>query len=132
MDPISIIFAFAMKNPEMAASIAKSTTKPAVVDASKLQMSFADMSKEILKCYHKSARYDVADVVQAPWSRQSQYAAEKSAVVKISFSGMSGSRYEMYVAVMKQGEKFRTAVIQENTVIPYSKKCSFEEWTEAS
>jgi hypothetical protein len=129
MDPVSLALMFFLKHPDMATSMAKSTTKPAVVDVEKAKSSFADLSMEILKCYHKTARYELADVLVTPWSRQGQYSAEKSAVIKIQFTGMSSSRYEMQVAVMKQDEKIRTVVLSENTLVPYNKKCQLEQWS---
>jgi hypothetical protein len=36
--------------------------------------------------------------------------------------------YEMVVAVMAKGNSVRTSAIAENTLVPYNKKCSLEEW----
>ena len=45
------------------------------------------------------------------------------------FSGITTAQYQMLVAVMVKGNSVRTAVIQENTVVPYNKKCELEEWS---
>jgi hypothetical protein len=34
----------------------------------------------------------------------------------------------MVVAVMAKGNSVRSAVIAENTMVPYNKKCPLEEW----
>src|SRR5437867_3650435 len=109
MDPISIALTLLMKNPDAAVSAAKSAERPAVVDTTKMHASFADLSREVLKCYHKTAHFELSDVVQRPWTRQAQYAADNSAVIRIRYTGVSTSRYEMLVAVMVQNSKVRTA-----------------------
>ena len=128
MDPISLILMALAKNPDLAASAAQSMAAPGTVDVAKMQGSLVDLSKGILTCYHKSAKFRQTDIVKTPWERQGQYAAERSAVIKISFSGITTTQYQMLVAVMVKGSSVRTAVIQENTVVPYSKKCELEEW----
>ncbi len=129
MDPLSFALSMFLKNPEMSASVAKTAAAPAVVDVGKMKASFADLSMGILQCYHKTARYQLADVVQTPWPRQGQYSADKSAVIKIQFTGMSNTKYEMLVAVMRQEEKFRTVVISDSAMVPYNKKCQLENWS---
>jgi hypothetical protein len=132
VEPISLILMALAKNPEMATSAAQSMTKPGAVDVAKMQGSLVDLSKGVLTCYHKTAKFRQTDIVKTPWERQGQYGAERSAVIKISFSGMSTNKYEMLVAVMVKGNSVRTAVIDENTVIPYSKKCALEDWASPS
>ena len=117
------------KNPDLAASAAQSMTAPGTVDVAKMQGSLVDLSKGILTCYHKSAKFRQTDIVKTPWERQGQYAAERSAVIMITFSGITTAQYQMLVAVMVKGNSVRTAVIQENTVVPYNKKCELEEWS---
>ena len=129
MDPISLILIALAKNPDLAASAAQSMAAPGMVDVAKMQGSLVDLSKGILTCYHKSAKFRQTDIVKTPWERQGQYAAERSAVIKITFSGITTTQYQMLVAVMVKGNSVRTAVIQENTVVPYNKKCELEEWS---
>ena len=116
----------------MAQSTLRAATAPGVVDLAKMQSSVVDLSKGVLSCYHKTARFQIVDVVQAPWSRQSQYAADNSAVMKIRFSGVSRAQYEMTVAVMVKDNKVRTAVLADNALVPYNRKCQLEEWTGAA
>jgi hypothetical protein len=95
----------------------------------KMQTTFADFSRGVLQCYHRTARYQFADVIQKPWSRQSQYGADNSAVIRIRYVGATGAPYEMVVGVLAKEKQVRTAVLQDNAKIPYSKKCSLEEWS---
>lgn len=129
MDPVSLLFMALVKNPELAASAAQGAMKPGTVDVAKMQGSLADMSKGILTCYHKSAKFRQTDVVATPWDRAWQYGAERSAVVRIQFQGVSTTPYQMVVAVMIKGNSVRSAVVSENTMIPYSKKCELEDWS---
>ena len=131
MDPVTIALTLLMKNPGAVTAGVQEANKPAVVNVAKMQSSFADLSKGVLLCYHKSARFRTADKMQQPWERQSQYAAENSAVVRIKYIGVSTSAYEMVVAVMVKQGKVRTAVIEDSAVIPYNKKCQLEDWTGA-
>ena len=105
--------------------------RPGVVDAKAMQASFADLTKGILNCYHRTARYQVADVVQAPWERQTQYGADKSAVVRITYGGMTGTQYQMYVVILGKDQAIRTAVLADSAKVPYSKACELEQWTSA-
>ncbi len=69
MDPVSIGLALLLKNPQVllaAASVAGVVAAPAAVDIAKMQGSIADLSKGVLLCYHKTARFHLSDVVQAP------------------------------------------------------------------
>jgi hypothetical protein len=131
VDPVSILVMALAKNPDLAKSAANAALKPGTVDVAKMRGSLADLSKGILNCYHKSARFRQTDIVGTPWDRAGQYNADRSAVLRIRFLGASGNPYEMAVAVMAKGNAVRSHVITENTIIPYSKKCELEEWSTA-
>lgn len=128
MDPITLLVSALAKNPDLAANVAKNLTTPGAVDVARMQTSLVDLSKGILSCYHKTAKFRQTDVVKTPWERQNQYGAERSAVLKISFTGMTGTPYEMLVAVMAKENSVRSAVIAESTIVPYNKRCALEEW----
>jgi len=130
MDLVSLAFSFILQHPNVAAAGAKEIAKPGTVNVAQMQSSFADLSKGILNCYHRTARYQAADVVQKPWERQGQYGADNSAVIHIRYSGITGAQYQMLVAVLsKDGRFIRSAVLQDTAVVPYSKKCGLENWT---
>lgn len=120
---------FLLQNPDLAAESAKEIGKPGTVDVAKMKSSFADLSRGILNCYHKTARYQYADVVEKPWARQEQYGATNSALIHIRYAGMSGAKYEMAVAILSKGTQIRSAVLADNAIIPYNKKCQLEEWS---
>lgn len=120
---------FLLQNPSIAAEGAKELGKPGTVDVAKMKSSFADLSRGILNCYHKTARYQYADVVEKPWTRQEQYGAANSALIHINYAGLSGTKYEMTVAVLSRGTQIRSAVLADNAIIPYNKKCQLEEWS---
>ncbi|MFZ6847798.1 hypothetical protein [Undibacterium sp. RuRC25W] len=128
MDPVSLLVMALAKNPELAASAAGAVLKPGTVDVEKMQGNLVDLSKGILTCYHRTAKFRQTDVVATPWDRAWQYGAERSAVIRINFQGMTTMPYQMLVAVMIKGNSVRSAVIQENTAMPYNKKCELEDW----
>ena len=117
------------KNPDMAASAADAALKPGSVDIAKMQGSLVDTAKGILTCYHRTGKFRQVDILGTPWNRAEQYGAERSAVVRIQFQGMTTTPYQMIVAVMIKGNAVRSAVIQENTIIPYNKRCQLEDWS---
>jgi hypothetical protein len=71
------------------------------------------------------------DVIQQPWARQSQYAADNSAVVRIRYTGLLTTTYEMVVAVMVKNDQVRTAVLGDTALVPFNKKCQLEQWSGA-
>ena len=129
MDPITIALTLLMKNPSVAASAVDKATAPTTVDVGRMRESFADLSTGILKCYHKTAHFQVADVVQQPWSRQQQYAADNSAVVRIQYTGITATPYQMVVAVLVRNDQVRTAVLSYTAIVPFNKKCQLEQWS---
>ena len=129
MDPVSLALTFFLQNPEILVSGTKQLTRPGTVDVTQMQQSFADLSREILHCYHRTARYRVADVIESPWSRQAQYGAEKSAVIRIQYVGVTGAPYQMHVAVLGKSDAIRAAVLGDSARVPYSKQCVLEQWT---
>jgi hypothetical protein len=131
MDPVSIILALALKNPQATAEAVKQYNEPGQVDVQQLHSSLADFAMQTLSCYHKSARFRGVSVLGAPWRQQAMYGASGSVVVRISFMGVSGTQYQMVVAAMAKDQAYRTFVIQENSLVPYNRHCSLENWTEA-
>ena len=129
MDIITLALTFLLEKPDAAAAFAKSVTRPGEVQISTLRESFADLARGILHCYHRTARYQQADVLEKPWGRQADYAAQSSAVIQIQYRGVTGNPYEMHVAVMSKGAHIRTAVLRDTAVVPYSTKCQLEQWS---
>lgn len=105
------------------------TRRPGTVNLTAAQDSFADLSREIIRCYHPSSRFDFADVVETPWARQEQYRADSSALVKIQYTGVGGNHYVMAVAVLGREKKVRTAVVSDTAAIRYNERCQLQEWT---
>lgn len=128
MDPASLLLTLMMQNPNLAMNAAKSALTPGAVDVVRMQESLVDLSQGILYCYHRTARFRQTDIMATPWDRQAQYGAEQSAVLRIKFNGVTGAGYEMIVAVMGKGKSVRSAVLAENSVVPYNKNCKLEQW----
>ncbi|RYF16285.1 MAG: hypothetical protein EOO30_11460 [Comamonadaceae bacterium] len=128
MDPVSLLVTLMMKNPDATAAAANAALAPGVVDVARMQGSLVDLSQGILTCYHRTARFRQTDILGSPWDRQWQYGAEQSAVLRIKFTGVTGTPYEMIVAVMGKGNAVRSAVIAENSIVPYNKRCVLEQW----
>jgi hypothetical protein len=86
------------------------------------------MTRAILRCYHGTARYRSADVVERPWARQAQYGAQRSALVRIDYSGISSAKYAMIVAVMARNGALRAHVVDDNARIQANPKCALANW----
>jgi len=129
MDLVVLALTFLLQHPDLAIAGAKSLTRPGAVDVNSIQVSFADLTRGILHCYHRTARYQIADVLEKPWSRQNQYGAENSALVTIRYVGVTNTPYTMNVAILSKGNLIRTAVISDTARVPYSKRCQLENWS---
>jgi hypothetical protein len=129
MDLVSLALSFLMQNPNGLMAGAQHFSRPGAIDVAQMKTSFADLSRGILNCYHRTARYQAADVVQQPWSRQGQYGADKSAIIRIRYFGVTSASYQITVALLGKGNALRTAVLQDTALVPYSKKCELEQWT---
>jgi hypothetical protein len=129
MDPVSLALSFFMQNPAMVGSAYQRAMQPGSVDVTQMQVSVADLARGVLQCYHRSARFRSTDVVAAHWPPQNQYGADNSAVFRINYQGITGQPYQMVVAVMARQNSVRTAVLGDNALVPYNKRCQLEEWT---
>jgi len=129
MDPVSMILALAMRNPQIAAQAVDSYRTPGHVDVSRIESSVADLATQTLNCYHRSARFRGVEILGAPWAAQASFGAEASVVLRIRFSGLTGTQYQMTVAAMAKDRAYRTFVINENSTVPYNKRCELEYWT---
>jgi hypothetical protein len=134
MDPrlIKLALDLLMRNPDLLHSARPDPAKTAAsrtIDMAKMESSFADLSAGVLHCYHETATFHEADVVQQPWTRQAQYAADTSTVVRIRYFGLSNRPHEMLVAVMGKQDQMRTAVVSDTATIRYDRRCKLENWT---
>lgn len=129
MDPVSMILAFALKNPQATTQSLSEMNRPGEVNVLQLQSSMIDFARQTLKCYHKTARFIDADVLGTPWKYHYKYGATNSVVMKVTFQGaLTGGAYEMVVAAMSKEGAFRTAILQDTAMIPSNKNCAMEEW----
>ena len=126
-----MILAFALQNPQATTAAIQGYNTPKQVDVARLEQSVADLAMQALSCYHKSARFRGVDILETSWSEQYKYGADSAIVIRINFTGITGTPYKMVVAAMAKEKSYRTYVIGENTVIKYNKQCSLEYWTAA-
>ncbi len=129
MDPISLAISFFMQNPQMAMSATERALAPGIVNVAQMQGSLVDLSRGVLHCYHRTSRFARVDYLGAPFPRQMQYGADKSMVLRIHYAGMGGvNHYQMVVAVMNKDDRVRAAVLGDNAMVPYNKRCALEDW----
>jgi hypothetical protein len=128
----TLIFAFLQwgaSNPDaVALGASKVFGQPRTVDTSQFS-GFADMSQQILKCYHPSARFQTADIVESPWARQHQYNSTKSSLIAIHFTGITNAKYVMQVGLVEREGAIKATVVQETAKMRASSKCALEKWT---
>ena len=109
-----------------------SSVSPFGPEASETRMpeTFADLAGSILHCYHHTARYQLADVVQTPWDQKGRYEGDNSALIRIRYYGpSSGDLYEMNVGLVSRQDQLRTAVLNDNSPIVWNANCALENWT---
>lgn len=131
VDPFSLGMLI-IKNRAALTETTQQAMRPGQVDSAKLTESFADLSRQILNCYHRTARYQFADPIAANWPRQNQYGATDSVVIRINYEGVTRQRYVMHVAVLAKQNAVRTVVINDNAVMRWSRDCELENWKSAS
>jgi hypothetical protein len=100
---------------------------PQAAPAAKVD-NFDKTMRSVLHCYHGTARYKLADVIIMPWERQDQYEAQRSALVKIEYSGVTGARYIMNVAIMARPNQVRADVVYDNARIEPDRLCNLRDW----
>jgi hypothetical protein len=128
MEPISMLMAYALQNPNAAATVVQKATAPGQVDVQKMTESVADFAIQTLKCYHKTARFQKVDIIGTNWNRQSQYGASGSVGLRIQYQGISGAAYSMEAIMLVKPEQFRTVIASDTALVPYSKQCALENW----
>lgn len=99
-------------------------------DETRMPETLADLAKNILHCYHHTARYQLADVAQAPWDQEAQYGGNNSGLIRIRYlDASSGDLYEMNVGLVSRQNQIRTAVVSDNSPIAWNASCALEKWT---
>ncbi len=90
--------------------------------------NLADAGGAILKCYHHTATYRAAQVVQRPWNRQTEFGAAQSALIRIEYDGMTGAHHVMLTGLMVRPNAIRAFVVEDANAIGYNKKCELMQW----
>jgi hypothetical protein len=100
-------------------------------DETRMPEVLDDLSEAVLRCYHPTARYQLADVTQVPWDQEGQYAdAQNSALIRIRYLGPRlDDPYEMDVGLVSRRHQIRTTVVNDNSPIPRKADCRLENWT---
>ena len=129
MDFIALTLSLWLQSAQSMFTDAQNMTRPGTVDVARMQSSFPELTRGILTCYHRTAKYQVAQVLESPWAGQSRYGAKASALIQIRYTGVTGAPYFMHVALLGTQNAFRTSVVLDSANIPYSKDCSLEQWT---
>jgi len=70
--------------------------------------------------------------VAAPWPEHYKFGAQSSAVIQISFTGLTGQPYQMLIAAMAKDRSYRTFVLGETSTIRYNRNCEFENWKQVN
>ncbi|MBD3666486.1 MAG: hypothetical protein HUJ16_00885 [Kangiella sp.] len=93
--------------------------------------SLADVGREIVKCYHPTARFHSVDILQRPWNRQAYYNADKSVLLRVHWrGGLVGRRYALDVALLSKGNQLRAPVQHDNALTRPSTRCMLNNWTQ--
>ena len=106
-----------------------SSISPFAPEPSETRMpdTFADVAESILHCYHPTARYQLADVVQTPWNHEGQHGGDNSALIRIRyFNATSDQPYEMNVGLTSRQDQLRTTVVNDSSPIRWDANCQLE------
>ena len=89
---------------------------------------FTEFATEVLKCYHPTARFRAATIVQRPWQRKAQDGAKGSAVISIEYIGISDATYTLVVGVLAKPEAIKTVIRTDTAKIKAYEQCELGEW----
>ncbi len=92
-----------------------------------------DLGAAVLQCYFATGRFRAVQVLQRPWTEAGQYQADRSAVIRLHWTGgFTGRPYMTDVALMERGGMARGVVLGSNAILPPSTQCALERWQRAS
>jgi hypothetical protein len=102
---------------------------PSVAHVQKDQ-HFADFARNVLKCYHPTARYQGAAIERRPWAKQKRYGAKGSALISIDYLGVSNTHYMLVVGVLAKPEAIKTVIDSDTAVVKAYENCELADWVE--
>ena len=121
---------FLAAHPESPANYA--SVSPFGPDASETRMpeTFADLTKSILHCYHHTARYQGAEVVQTPWDYEGQHGGgDNSALIRIRYFGANSEDvYEINVGLVARQKRIHGTVVSDSSPVGWDADCKLETW----
>lgn len=124
---LTIILAFLKALSEL-----QSQYLPEAEIRTKMPTSTAEVGELILRCYHPTGRFEHAQIMEVPWSRQLDYSVTQSAKILITWHGnVTRRKYHSTVALLRRGNMVRAAVLDENSIIQYSRHCYLQDWVES-
>lgn len=101
------------------------------LDETRMPEALADIAKSILRCYHRTARFQRADVAQTPWDSEGRRGEEDhSALLRIRYFGASSDDpYELNVGLVSRQNQIRTTVVNDSSPVARDADCQLENWT---
>jgi len=101
------------------------------LDETRMPETLADVAKSILHCYHHTARFQRADVAQAPWDHEGQRSDEDhSALIRIRYFGASSDDpYELNVGLVSRRNQIRAIVVNDSSPVARDADCQLDNWT---
>ena len=121
---------FMAAHPESPASYVAISPFGPELDETRMPETFADLAKSILHCYHHTARYRGADVMQAPWDYEGQHGGgDNSALIRIRyFAASSDDLYEINVGLVARHKRIRGTVVSDSSPAGWDADCQLENW----
>ena len=85
-----------------------------------------------LLCYHPTARFLQAELLESPWSGGELWQAERSSLISIEYAGaLTRQSYVLTVALIERGGNVRGVLLADSALVPASPLCSLNHWTAA-
>lgn len=136
LSALLVVFNFVAQHPQMANNAMAQLEAPGAVNQAELGGAIADVARQVLACYHKTARLESIQDTASQFLDAPQYGADGSDVILIRYRGMTGIPYAMLVALMTRGDsssgELRAAVLRDNAIVPYARGCLLQDWTPVS
>jgi hypothetical protein len=113
MDLVALAFTLLMQSPD-----------PSSTGTSARSQMLADFSAGVLQCYHRTARYQGAELLERPWTGQPAEGVDHSALLRVRYLGVTGAQHEMKVAILAGGTVAHAEVVEDTAILPFNRKCN--------
>ncbi|MEP6943522.1 MAG: hypothetical protein ABI981_11335 [Betaproteobacteria bacterium] len=124
------LLSFALTTVVLPPQLPPKTPRKTTLKSAQVQKDprFAEFAKGVLHCYHPTGRFQDANIVQRPWSRQAKEGAKGSAVISIEYLGVTNAHYTLVVGVLGKPQAIKAVIRSDTAVVKAYENCELNDW----